>query len=310
MNRPNAASSIDTDNLLIRSRPGNSKFKDRRLPWLLLAPTIITLMLLTVYPLIYSLNASFYSFRFGEIANFVGLDNFRRLLSDGLFWDSLGITAVYTVLAVLIELVLGFSMALLLYKEKRFQGVMRTVLIIPMMLSPVVVGVIWRLMYNTDTGIINYLLTSLGLPAQDWLGDPALALFSVILVDVWQWTPFMFLLILAGLQALPEEPFEAARIDGANRWQEFREITLPLLKPVLLVAILIRSMDAFRIFDQIFILTKGGPGTSTETVSLYLYKAAFKFWDVGYAAAALLIVMVLITAVSQFLIQKLSDEMA
>jgi multiple sugar transport system permease protein len=182
-------------------------------------------------------------------------------------------------------------------------------MIVPMMLTPVVIGVIWRLMYDPNFGIIAFLLRSVGLPPIEWLAHGNLAFIAVVLVDVWNWTPFMFLVTLAGLESMPVEPFEAAQMDGASRWQILRDHTLPMLMPTLLVALLVRSMDALRIFDHIYIMTMGGPGAATEVASLYLYKTAFKFSDFGYAAAGLFVLLILITVLSRVYIRFLGKEM-
>src|SRR5437773_8019231 len=179
-----------------------------------------------------------------------------------------------------------------------------------MILPPVVAGVTWRLIYNPNFGVLNGILRLFGLDTRrwTWLADPSLALPAVILVDVWEWTPFVFLILLAGLQAIPQEPYEAARIDGANAWQTFLHITLPLLIPAILVALLLRTMDLLRIFDQIFILTQGGPGFSTETVSLYIYRTAFRFFDFGYAAAMSFVLLLLTNIVSVGYIRLLQRQ--
>ena len=188
----------------------------------------------------------------------------------------------------------------------------RAILLIPMMLPPVVVGVVWRLMFNPDFGAINGTLKGAGVntEALTWTASPGLALASVIAVDVWQWTPFMFLILLAGLQAIPQEPYEAAMIDGSNWWQTFRHITLPMLKPAILIALLLRTMDLLRVFDQIFILTEGGPGFATETVSLYIYRTAFRFADFGYAAAMSFVLLALTNIISLVYIRLLQRQEA
>jgi multiple sugar transport system permease protein len=179
-----------------------------------------------------------------------------------------------------------------------------------MMLPPVVVGIVWRLMLNPNFGAINGTLKGFGIntDALLWTASPRLALFAVIMVDVWQWTPFMFLVLLAGLQAIPQEPYEAALVDGSSTWQTFRHVTLPLLKPAILIALLLRTMDLLRVFDQIFILTEGGPAFATETISLYIYRAAFRFSDFGYAAAMSFVLLILTNIVSLFYIRLLQHQ--
>jgi multiple sugar transport system permease protein len=215
---------------------------------------------------------------------------------------------MYTVCVVTLELILGLALALFFTQPLRLRGLWRSLMIMPMMLTPVVVGVIWRLMYDPNFGVIALLLRSIGLAPIEWLSHGNWAFIAVVLVDVWNWTPFMFLIILAGLESLPVEPFESAQMDGASRLQILRYLTLPLLTPTLLVALLVRSMDAMRIFDHIYIMTMGGPGSATEVASLYLYKTAFKFSDFGYAAAGLFVLLILITALSRLYIRSLGKE--
>jgi multiple sugar transport system permease protein len=183
-------------------------------------------------------------------------------------------------------------------------------LLVPMMLPAVVVGVVWRLLLNPNYGPINSGLRSLGINSDllTWTASPKLAMLSVIVVDCWQWTPFMFLVLLAGLQAIPLEPYEAALIDGSNRWQTFRHITLPLLRPAILIALLLRTMDLLRVFDQIFILTEGGPGFATETLSLYIYRTAFRFFDFGYAAALSFVLLAITNVISMVYIRLLQSR--
>ncbi len=256
---------------LRRSWPG--------VPWV--APTVVLLLALSIYPLVYSVKVSLTG-----PAGF-SLTNYARLVQDRLFLQALAQTLLYTAVALAIEFVLGLALALLIDSLGRGRAFFRAGLLAPMLLPPVVVAVIWRLIYNPQFGVLNGTLRELGIntSALTWTSGEGGALASVILVDVWEWTPFLFLLLSAGLQALPHEPLEAARMDGASPWQIFRDIVLPLLKPVMTLAILLRAMDLMRIFDQIFILTQGGPGFATETVSLYIYRTAFRFFNFGYAAA-------------------------
>lgn len=275
------------------------------LPYLMLAPSVITLLTLTIYPFVYSLYISFFQFSGGRPDEFIGLGNYTRLLSDGQFWISLRTVVLFVVISVALELILGMALALFFTSHLVLRNLWRTLVIVPMMLTPVIIGVIWRLMYEPNFGVANFFLRGIGLAPVEWLSKSNWAFVSIVLVDVWNWTPFMFLLILAGLESLPVEPFEAARMDGASRIQIYIDHTLPMLAPTILIALLVRSMDALRIFDQIFIMTGGGPGNATEVTSLYLYKTAFKFNDMGYAAAGLFVLLVLITVLSRFYIRFL-----
>lgn len=250
----------------------------RRVPegfwWVL--PALVVLVSLSIYPLIYSVKLS--------LGN---PGNFSRLFGDRLFAAAGVQTIVLTAAALTVEFLLGLSLAVLIDSLAHGRAFFRTGLLVPMLLPPVVAAVAWRLIYNPQFGMLNGMLRQLGFKTEwlTWTSGQNSALASVILVNVWEWTPFLFLLLSAGLQAIPPEPLEAARIDGAGAWRIFRDVTLPLLKPTILLALLLRAMDLVRIFDQIFILTQGGPGTATETVSLYIYRTAFRFSNFGYAAA-------------------------
>jgi multiple sugar transport system permease protein len=297
-----------SDTVVLPPLPWHRKLTGDWLPYLLLAPAIITLASLTLYPFLYSIYISLFLFRGGEVADFIGLGNYGRLLTDGQFWNSLRVVGTFTLISVALEFVLGMILALFLSQNLKLRGLWRSLVIVPMMLTPVVVGVIWRLMLNPGIGVVNYFLQSLGLPAVEWLSKGTWAFVSIVMVDVWNWTPFMFLILLAGLESLPIEPFEAARIDGATPVRIFLDHTLPLMKPSILVAVLIRTMDSLRIFDQVFILTQGGPGNSTEVASLYLYKTAFKFFDQGYAAAGLFVLMIFVNIISMVYVRMLSRQ--
>ena len=285
-----------------------SPLRERKLPYFLLAPAVCVLLALSIYPLIYAVKVSF-QIGAGAGARW-SMQNFARLASDRFFFDALKHTLIYAIAALTCEFLLGLGLAVLLNSRLRGRAFFRAALLVPMMLPPVVVGVVWRLMLNPNFGAINGTLKGAGLNTEAlvWTARPALALFSVIMVDVWQWTPFMFLVLLAGLQAIPQEPYEAALVDGSTSWQTFRHVTLPLLKPAILIALLLRTMDLLRVFDQIFILTEGGPGFSTETISLYIYRAAFRFNDFGYAAAMSFVLLLLTNIISLFYIRLLQQQ--
>jgi multiple sugar transport system permease protein len=268
------------------------------LPWALIAPTALFALAMTILPLGYSLLTSLQEFRLGLPPMFVGLQNYRNLLHDGNFHSSLLTTLIYTVAATALEFVLGLALALLLKEEFSFQGVIRSSLIVPMVIAPVVVGIIWRLLYNADVGLFSFGVQALTGKSLSVLSSTALALPALILVDIWEWTPFMFLILLAGIQSLPQEPFEAALVDGASPWNVFIHLTLPMLRPVIVVAILIRALDAFTVFDQVFVLTQGGPGTATEVATLMIYKTAFRFSQFGYGAAMAVAMLVLVMCFS------------
>jgi multiple sugar transport system permease protein len=270
-------------------------------PWLLLAPAAIALAAVAAYPLIYGVRASFRTYRYGRDLGSAGTQNYHVVFGDHVFWTALGTTARYVFFAVAIETLLGLGLALLVVDQLRFSRFLRVSLLLPMTIAPVVVGVIWRLMYASDIGVVNPLFSSLGLGTPNVLAHPGSAFIGVVAVDVWEWTPLLFLIILAGLQSLPQEPIEAARVDGAGPVRVFFDHTLPLLMPVLMVAVVLRLIDAIGTFDQIFVLTRGGPGTSTQLISTYAYNTAFQFTQYGRAMAmvvALLLMTVVLTVVA------------
>lgn len=278
---------------------------------ILLLPTIVLLLSLSLFPMFFSLWLSFNEWNLADRTatwHFVGLKNFATIFTtDPFFWPSVKVTLVFVGSTVAIETILGLVIALLFNDEFRGRGAVRTIIVLPLMISPVVVGLIWRFMYNTDRGMLNYLLYLLGIDLVDWLGRQATALPAVMLADVWEWTPFIALIMMAALQALPDEPFEAALIDGASSWQMFRYVTLPMIRPALMVAILIRTMDAFKIFDAIYVLTLGGPGVSTQVIGLYTYKWGFKFFQMGYASALsylMILMLVIVGNVVVFIMRR------
>ena len=277
---------------------------ERALPYLLIAPTVAVLLALSIYPLVYSVKVSL------QTDSGWTLSHFTRLLTDDFFRSALAHTLCYAAIALTVEFLLGLALAVLLNRELRGRSFFRAALLVPMMLPPVVVGVVWRLMLNPNFGAINGTLQGAGINTEQltWTASPTLAFASVVMVDIWQWTPFMFLILLAGLQAIPDEPYEAALIDGSSAWQTFRHVTLPLLKPAILIALLLRTMDLLRVFDQIFIVTEGGPGSATETISLYIHRTAFRFGDFGYAAAMSFVLLILTNAVSLLYIRLLQRQ--
>ena len=275
----------------------------------LLGPTLLVLLALLLYPTGYVLVVSFRDYELTDPAAgspFVGLENYTTLLTDPTFFTALWKSILFTVGSVALSFVIGLAIALLLSRRDiRGSGFTRTAILIPMILTPMVIGAMFRFMLERDNGIINQILGLVGIERYPFLADPTWAMISIILVDVWQWTPFAVLVLLAGLESLPEEPFEAARVDGAARWAEFRYITLPLLAAPITVVLLIRTMDAFREFDKIFIMTAGGPGVATETLPLFLYRAGFQDFDMGLSAATGVVMLVIVTLVSLLYVRRL-----
>ncbi len=286
-------------------------FREKKwVPFFFIAPAVIILLLLVIFPLIYSLGVSFTNWNIvrGGKWRFVGLSNYAYIfLKDPYFRTSLKVTLVYVASVVVLETALGLVVAMLLNRPMRRIGFYRTALVLPTTMTPVVVGIIWRLLYNPELGTLNYFLELFGFKPLNWLGDPSTALPSVIVADVWEWTPFMALILLAGLQSLPHDPFEAALVDGANSFQIFRYVTFPLLLPTLIVAVLLRTMDAFKTFDLIFVLTKGGPGMSTEVLSYYTYRYGFKFFHIGRASAYSYVLLIIVIAITQLLLRFIRE---
>jgi multiple sugar transport system permease protein len=274
---------------------------NRLTPYLFLAPALVVLLGALVYPIAYVIYASFLDWnpsqRIGE-ANFVGFRNYAKLLSDAAFLESLRVTLAFAAVVVSVEMVLGVGLALLLDRNMRGLTVLRTLFILPMMIAPIVVGLMWRYMYHPTIGIFNRTLGSLGLPSVPWLSDGGWAFTAIIIADVWQWTPFIFILSLAALQSLPRSALEAARIDGARGWQAIVYIKLPLMLPVLIVTMLLRLIDAFKVLEVVLVMTNGGPGLSTEILSLRINRTASEFRALGEAAAMSNILLVLLMALT------------
>jgi multiple sugar transport system permease protein len=264
-------------------------------------PAVVVLATITIFPFIYSVIISLTGMEIARPqkgAPFVGLQNYSDLLfHDARFWNSVKVTFIFVLSAVLVEFLLGFALAYLLKDDFFGRKVVIALFIAPMVIPPVVSGLNWRFMYDDTIGLLNYLISFVGIGRHAWLGDPKLALPAIIMTDIWQWTPFLMLIILAGFHALPVEPFEAARVDGASNWQILRYITVPMLKQVISVGILIRTIELFRTFDTIFIMTEGGPGIATEAMSIRSYLLGFRFFSTARACAFSLIMLFLIMVV-------------
>jgi len=268
----------------------------RRDVLLLVAPAALYLLVFSLFPLVYSLGISFFDWsQTTSTFTFIGLDNYARLAADPVFWQAAVNTAILVVAAVAIQVILGTALALFFDLHLRGSWFVRGVLILPMLLTPVVVGLMWRALLNPDWGMVNWVLGQLGLPEPLWLADPKLALITLVLVDSWQWTPFIMVIVFARLQALPRDVFEASAVDGAGRVATLRHVTLPLLAPAIVFAAVFRSIDAFRSFDVVFGLTYGGPGRLTTTLSFYAWETGFSFTRYGYASAIAYVMVVIAT---------------
>ena len=263
-----------------------------------LVPAMAVLVLVTVLPLLYLVVTSFTPLDLTNPGSlrWAGLTNYRQLATDGRFWSSVWVQTQLSFWTVGLQMLIGFAIALLLNGRMRLLELVRSTFIVPMVLPPVVVALIWKILFTPDISILDWALGLLGLPQPAWLADPSLALWAVIVADVWEWFPFVMLMLLAALQMLPSEPLEAARLDGASRWQVFRHVTVPLLKPAIVVAALFRLIDSVKAFPHIFIMTGGGPGTATEVTNFYAYLQGFSYTYVGYSSA-IIVVMLLATLI-------------
>ena len=288
-------------NVLALLGPSNKKL----FPWVLMTPTLIILFAIGIYPFLYAIYIAGqnvilskpYIPRF-----FVGLYQYQSVIQDPEFWNAFKNTVLFTVEAVFIEFWLGLGLALLFQRSIRGASVFRILIMIPMILPPVVAALIWRYLFYPGAGLVTYyaggITEALGWGDIPFLSDPTIAFHTLVFVDIWEWTPFMFLMMSAGLAQIPRQPYEAAEIDGASSWRVFWTITLPLLRPAILIAVIIRTMDAFRVYELIVIMTRGGPGNATTTLNVYLTKTGLEFFDASKAAAISLIMMLIIIVMS------------
>lgn len=297
----------------IATAPARRRRRLRWEPYLLLAPSLIVTVAILLFPLGFSLLVSFqdYTLVRPDYRPFVGIANYVSVVTQPGLALALWNTFVFTAGSVSVQFLLGLGFALLMSREFRGHGVIRTCLMLPLFLTPSIVALNWSFMFYPRTGVIPWLLSLIGAPANyPYLADPNTAMASLIVVEVWRATPFMFIILLAGIQSLPQETLEAAAIDGANAWQTLRHIMLPLLMPLILVALTIRGMDAFREFDLIYLLTGGGPGQKTEVISMLAYNMGFKFFDMGRASALAYVILFLVLLLSIYFVRRLRDMQA
>ena len=285
---------------------------NRMTPYMFLAPAVVVLVVALLYPIGYMVYASFLDWnpsqRIGE-AEFVGLRNYLYLFENENFRESMWVTIKFASIVVTLEMALGVGLALLLDRELRGMSALRTIFILPMMIAPIVVGLMWRYMYHPTVGIFNRTLKQLGFEGIPWLSDGGWAFASIIIADVWQWTPFIFILSLAALQSLPQSAMEASRIDGATGWQQVLYIKLPLMLPVLIVTGLLRLIDSFKVLEVVLVLTNGGPGISTEILSLRISRTASEFRELGVAAAMsnMLLILLMVLTLAMFAYSKYTE---
>lgn len=281
-------------------------------PYAFIAPATIVMLGGLLYPVVMAFYLSFYDWEIGRDlseAPFVSLDHFARMIQDPQVWEVLWVTIRFGFWTITIEMTLGITLALLLEKPIRGASIFRTIFILPLMISPVVVGLVWRYLFDARIGWINYYLGAwFGIEPQVWLGDPELAFFAIVFTDIWQWTPFIFIIVIAGLQALPSEVLEASDIDGANWYQQIFLVKLPMIKSILVIALLMRLIDVFRGLEVMLIMTGGGPGRSTELLSLHIYNRAFETQQLGYASAISVLLILVVFGLS-LAILKMANPM-
>jgi multiple sugar transport system permease protein len=266
--------------------------------WPFVLPAVFAVSAVIIFPWIFTIWMSFNEWKLGGAVSFVGVSNYLKLVGDERFRDAVGHTILYTVLACGLPVLLGVFAAVVFHEKFPLRGVLRGVFIMPMMATPVAIALVWVMMFHPQLGVLNYLLSLVGIPPQLWVFSPRSVIPSLVLVETWQWTPLVMLIVLGGLASLPTEPYESALIDGANRWQMFRHITLPMILPFVMVAVILRTIDSLKSFDIIFAITQGGPGTASETINIYLYLQAFSFFNIGYGSALAVVFFIIVVALA------------
>lgn len=266
------------------------------------APALVVIFAVILFPWIFTIFMSLHDWPVVGERSFVGGGNYVQLATDTRFLEAIWHTFYFTILAVALPVFLGVVAAVVFHREFPFRGVLRAVFMMPMMATPVAIALVWVMMFHPQLGVLNYLLSRVGLPPQLWVFAPETVIPSLALIEIWQWTPLVMLIVLGGLAALPTEPYESALIDGASEWQMFRHITWPLVLPFVLVATVIRAIDALKAFDTIYVITQGGPGTASETLNIFLYLQAFAFYNIGFASAVVVVFFVIIVILSLLLL--------
>jgi multiple sugar transport system permease protein len=278
----------------------NHKFS--RPYWLFALPGTVLILAVIVFPWLFTLWMSFHEWNVTGKTTFIGLANYTKLFTDQRFLESVGRTFWFTVMATIIPIVLGVWAAVTFHREFPFRGVLRTIFVMPMMATPVAVALVWTMMFHPQLGVLNYLLSLVGIPPFAWSYSPNTVIPTLVMVEVWHWTPLVMLIVLGGLAGLPQDPYDSALIDGATRWQMFRFITWPLILPYVMIALVIRTIDSLKVFDTIAVISQGGPGTASETLNYFLYLQAFQFYNLGYASAVVVIFFIIIIALSLLLL--------
>jgi multiple sugar transport system permease protein len=276
--------------------------------WMFAAPAALVVLLVILFPWIFTLYMSVHDWKVSGDTPFVGMANYAKMLTDERFLYAVVRTLWFTAASVAAPLILGVWAAVCFASKFRFRGLARTVFVLPMMATPVAISLVWTMMFHPQLGVLNYLLTSVGLPPSTWVYDTTTVIPTLVMVETWQWTPLVMLIVLGGIASLPTDPYEAAILDGASSWQMFRHITLPLVWPFIMVAAVIRMIDALKTFDTIYVITLGGPGTASETINILLYQTAFAYYDLGYASAMVVVFFVLILLISLLLLRVRQRE--
>jgi len=266
-----------------------------------IVPALIAITAIIAFPWAFTLWMSLFDWKIGSSRTFIGLGNYGALLTDRRFIEAIGHTLFFTLLAVIGPLLLGTFAALVFNQKFPLRGFARGLFTLPMMATPVAIALVWTMMFHPQQGVLNYLLSLVGIAPSEWVYSPRLAIPCLVMVDIWQWTPLVMLIVLGGLASMPADPFEAAYMEGASRWQTFRYITLPMILPFVMIAAVVRLIDALKTFDTIYVITQGGPGTASETINLYLYLQAFSFYQVGKASAVVVVFFVIVVALSLML---------
>lgn len=300
---------MDLENIRTEIRLRHGKLYKQWIGWVLVLPTVFYLLVWTVYPLIYALYASLTNMNMARplLTKFVGFTNYKLLIQDQFFLTAVGNTLWMTLLSILLEIVIGYLIAKLFLRAQGTKGVgiLRTIFILPIMITPLITGLLWSYILNPTLGIMNYLLSLFHLPALDWFGSSDIALYSIVAINVWQWAPFMMLLILAGLNSIPSPLEEVAQLEGASWWQRLINLEIPYISQVVILGIFIRIMENLKMFDLVYATTNGGPGKTTEIVSLLAYRQSFLYYQTGYGAAIAIAILVLSIILVQFLFKLL-----
>jgi multiple sugar transport system permease protein len=282
----------------------HQSWSDRNLKWIYTLPAVLFVLLMMLFPIIYTLRISFYEWSMSATTppKWVGLSNYIQLLHDSRFWHAVSSTFYFTIAALVAETVLGVAIALLLYRDFRGKNIVKTLFLLPMVATPVAMGLVWMLIYEPSIGAANLILKSIGLEPLLWLASTKQVIPSIVIIDVWEWTPMIALVVMAGLSTIPSEPYEAADVDGATTWQKFTNITLPLLRPTIIVAVMLRLIDVLKTFDIIYATTQGGPNQASETLNLLGYVQGFQYFKLGMASSLLVIFFALVMGLTLVMI--------